>query len=128
MQQPDPLQVKRVLYIQTLMTLALAAVAFLVNRQVGLSVVVGAGACTAANGLFALLVFKRYRAQEPDLLLMRFYAAEIMKIALVLTVFTAAIVSLEDLSLPALLGAYFVVQVLPALLASETGATRTKEK
>ena len=128
MQQPDPLRVKRVLYIQIVMTLGLAALAFLVSRSLALSVFTGAGASTAANSLFALMVLKRYRAQEPGLLVMRFYAAEIIKIAVVLAVFVAAIVLLEDLNLPALLGAYFVVQVLPALLASETGTARTQEK
>lgn len=127
MQQPDPLRVKRVLYIQIFITLTLTAGAFLISRPIGLSVFVGAGACTAANGLFALLVFKRYRAQEPGVLLMRFYSAEIIKIALVLAVFVAAFVVLEEVNLPALLGTYVIVQVLPTLLASETGAARTKE-
>jgi ATP synthase protein I len=128
MQTSDPLRVKRVLSIQLVMTLALAAVAFLVSKPAALSVLIGAGACTAANGLFALLVFTQYRAHEPGLLVMRFYAAEIVKIALILAVFAAAFVLFEGLILPALLGAYLVAQVLPPLLVSEAGAAKIQEK
>ena len=117
-QPPDALQAKRVLSIQVVMTLALSAVALIFGGMVALSVLIGAGVCTLANALFALLVFRRYRAQEPGLLVMRFYGAEIGKLALILVLFAAAFVWVDGLNLPALLGAYFVVQVFPAMLAS----------
>ena len=117
-QPPDALQAKRVLSIQVVMTLVLSTAALFFGGQSALSVLIGAGVCTLANALFALLVFRRYRAQEPGLLVMRFYGAEIGKLALILVLFAAAFALVDGLNLPALLGAYFVVQVFPAVLAS----------
>ena len=117
-QPPDALQAKRVLWIQLLMTLVLSAVALVFGGIVAASVLIGAGVCTLANAGFALLVFRRYRAQEPGVLVMRFYGAEIGKIALILLLFAAAFALIDGLNLPALLGTYFVVQVFPAMLAS----------
>ena len=117
-QPPDALQAKRVLSIQIVMALALSAVALFFGGIVAASVLIGAGVCTLANGVFAFMIFRRYRAQEPGLLVMRFYGAEIGKIAIVLLLFAAAFALIDGLNLPALLGAYFVVQVFPALLAS----------
>jgi len=117
-QPPDALQAKRVLSIQIVMALALSAVALFFGGIVAASVLIGAGVCTLANGAFAFMIFRRYRAQEPGLLVMRFYGAEIGKIAIVLLLFATAFALIDGLNLPALLGAYFVVQVFPALLAS----------
>ena len=122
MQQPDVLQAKRVLIIQIVATLALAGVGLLISRAVGLSAFIGAGCATLANMLFAFWIFGRYRAQEPGTLLLRFYGAEIAKIFLVLAMFTAAFALVEGLNIPALLGAYFAIQVFPALFASAVGA------
>ncbi len=115
---PDALQAKRVLSIQVVMTLVLSATALFFNGITAASVLIGGGVCTLANGAFAFMIFRRYRAQEPGLLVMRFYGAEIGKIAIVLLLFAAAFALIDGLNLPALLGAYFVVQVFPALLAS----------
>lgn len=128
MQQPQAPQVKRVLFVQSLMTVTLAAAGLWIDVAAALSVLIGAGACTLANALFALLVFRRYRAQEASLLVMGIYGAEILKIALILALFAAAFAFIEGLNLPALLGSYFIVQVMPALVASEPDAARTNEK
>ncbi len=82
------------------------------------SAAIGAVVCLLANWVFALRVFRRYRAQAPTELAMRIYAAEIVKIVIILGCFAFAFATLADLNLPALLGAYFAVQVLPALFAS----------
>lgn len=115
---PGSLQAKRVLSIQIAMTLGLSAIALYFGGIVAASVLIGAGACTLATGVFALLLFGRYKAQEPGSLVMRFYGAEIGKIAIILVLFAAAFALVDGLNLPALLGAYFVVQVFPAILAS----------
>jgi ATP synthase protein I len=117
-QPPDALQANRVLRVQLLVTLVLAALGLFFGMLVAVSLLIGGGVCTLANALFALLVFRRYRAQEPGMLVMRFYGAEIGKIALILVLFAASFVLIDGLNLPALLGAYFVVQVFPAMLAS----------
>lgn len=94
--------------------------------SVAVSVLIGAGSCLAANALFAALVFRGYRAPEPARLVMRIYGAEILKIVLILGLFTIAFVTLDDLNLPVLLGAYLAVQVIPTLIAAQTPERTTK--
>jgi ATP synthase protein I len=125
MLQPDARQAKRVLWIQIAMTLALTGLAFVFSAMTALSVFIGAATCTLANALLALGMFGRYRAAEAGLLVMRFYAAEILKIVVILAVFGTSFVLIEGLNPPALLGAYFLVQVLPALMASQWAAADT---
>jgi len=124
MQQPGSSQAKRILVVQTVLTLALTAVAVIFGVIHAISVMIGAGVCTMANALLAFWVFKPYRAQEAGLLVMRFYAAEIIKIIFILVMFGIAIALIDGLNFPALLGAYFVAQVIPVLFASSTGAAK----
>ena len=114
----DQVQLRRLLVWQ----LVFGAMAVLVTIPFGgiavVSAAIGAGVCLLANWVFALRVFRRYRAAAPTELALRIYVAEIVKIALILGLFALAFVTLANLNLPALLGAYFAVQVLPALFAS----------
>jgi ATP synthase protein I len=126
MHQPDALQAKRVLKLQIILGLASVAFALLFGASVAISVLVGAGSCLVANALFTALVFRGYRAQEPGRLVMRMYGAELAKMGLILGLFTVAFVTLEDLNLPALLGAYLAVQVAPILIAAQTPERTTK--
>lgn len=128
MQQPDALQAKRVLALQFALTLILSAVALSFGVSVALSVLIGAAVCLLANSIFAFWVFRQYRAQEPGLLLMRFYGAEVLKLSLILGLFAVAFATIEGLNLPALLIAYFAVQVLPAVFASGWDARNTRER
>jgi ATP synthase protein I len=125
--RPDRIQLRRLLLWQ----IVLAVVAVLAALPFGLpalvSAAIGAGVCLLANWVFALRVFRRYRAQRPDELVLRMYGAEIVKIVLILALFGLAFATLEDLNLPALLGTYFAVQVLPALFASRPDIRPTKE-
>lgn len=89
---------------------------------------IGAGACLFANWLFAAWVFRRYRAQQPGELVLRMYGGEVIKIVLILALFAVAFATVEDLNLPALLGAYFAVQVLPALFAARPDPSPKSEK
>jgi ATP synthase protein I len=126
MHQPDALQAKRVLKFQILLGSASVIFALPFGVSVAISVLVGAGSCVVANALFAALVFRDYRAREPARLVMRIYGAEILKIALILGLFTIAFVTRDDLSLPVLLGAYLAVQVIPTLIAAQTPERTTK--
>jgi ATP synthase protein I len=126
MLQPDVLQAKRVVTVQIALTLALAAAGFAISEALGTSALIGGGVCTVANGVFALWVFRRYRAQQPGLLVMRFYAAEVVKMVLILAGFAAAFAWIKGLKVPALLGAYLVVQVLPLLIGSMAGGAKDK--
>jgi ATP synthase protein I len=127
LEQLDARQVRRVVTMQLITTLIVAAGAAPFGASVALSALIGGGVCLAANAFVAFWVFRRYRAQEPGLLVMRFYGAEVAKIALILGLFTVAFVTIESLNLPALLSAYVAVQVLPAFFAS-VGDARSDRK
>lgn len=76
--------------------------------------------------MFAALVFRAYRAQEPARLVLRIYSAEILKLGMILALFTIAFVTLDGLNLPTLVGAYLAVQVIPTLVAAQLPERSTK--
>jgi ATP synthase protein I len=126
MHQPDALQAKRILILQLVFALTSVAIALLFSVPVAISALVGAGSCVIANALFTVLVFRGYRAQEPARLVMRMYGAELLKLAVLLGLFSLAFVALDDLNLPVLLGAYLAVQVLATLTAAQMRVRTTK--
>lgn len=129
MQQPQAPLVSRVLGFQLGVTLAITVLALPFGMSAAVSVLIGAGVCLLANSAFAFWVSRGYRAQEPGVIVARFYGAEIAKLGLILGLFAAAFANLPELNLPALLAAYFAAQVLPAILASSRwGAGTTRER
>ena len=77
---------------------------------------VGGLIAALANGVFALRVFVRYRAQEPEKLLGRFYGAEFQKLIMTAFLFAGAIVWISPVSAVALFGVYLLVQLVPILV------------
>ncbi|AHF02523.1 ATP synthase I [Marichromatium purpuratum 984] len=126
MQQPDALQAGNVLKIQTILSLVSVLLALPFGRSVALSVLIGSGSCLLANAMLAAWVFRAYRAQAPERLVRRFYRAEVAKIALVLGLFVVAFATFDDLNIPALLGAYLLMQVMPILIAAQQAKRNTK--
>jgi ATP synthase protein I len=122
MQQPNALQAKQILKIQSIFGLILTIIALPFGSPVAISVLIGAGTCWLANALLVVWVFRAYRAQAPERLVLRFYSAEVAKIALILGLFGVAFAIYDELNIPALLGAYFLVQVIPTLIAAQTGS------
>ena len=94
MQQADALLAKRTLQTQSVLGSLAVLIALPFGGVVALSVLIGAGACLLANGLFAVLVFRRYRAQETERLLLSIYAAEAAKLAVLIGLFALAFVRL----------------------------------
>jgi ATP synthase protein I len=128
MHQPDAPQAKRILIGQVILTPVLAVAALPFGSHIALSVLIGAAICLSATAVFAFWVFRRYSAQRPELLVMRFYGAEVVKITLVLGLFAVAFATVDGIHLPALLAAYFVVQVLPTVFAPRWGAGSKPER
>ncbi len=114
----DRTQLRRLLAWQIILAAAALTLAMLFGVTAVKSAAIGAGVCLLANWVFALRVFRQYRAQAPMELALRIYTAEIVKIGIILGLFALAFATLANLNLPALLGTYFAVQVLPALFAS----------
>jgi len=122
MQNLDARRAKRILVAQAVATLVVTLVGLLFGPWAGLFAFVGGVIATIANALFAYWVFGRYRAGEPGRLLSQFYGGEIIKLAFIAVAFAAVIIWAEPLSPLALFGAFFVVQVLPPLLANRIAA------
>lgn len=108
---------RRLLLIQLIASVAIAILVWILQRQAGISALVGGLASLTGNLVFALWVFAPYKAQRPGGLLSRFYLAEIAKLVVIGLVFAAAINWLQPLNVVALFGSFFVVQVLSPLLA-----------
>ena len=117
MRNLDIRRAKRILVIQVVLTLLLAGAAWLHDVHAAQSALLGGTITTVANGLFALVVFGRYRAQDPGKLVFRFYGAELLKLGFVVAMFAASFAWVAPLNLVTLFGAFFLVQVLPPLLA-----------
>jgi len=118
-QLTQPKLARRVLILQAILTSVASVGALPFGSLTALSVLIGGGACLVANTAVVLWVFRDYRAQVPGQLLMRLYSAEAGKIALVLGLFAVAFAAIDGLDLPWLLGSYFVIQVMPPILAAQ---------
>jgi ATP synthase protein I len=124
MQQADAAQAKRYLKIQAILGALSVAAALPFGGPIALSALIGAGACLIANALFAASVFRGYRAQEPERLLLRIYGAEAVKVATILGVFALSFATVDGLNLPVLLGAYLVTQVAAPIIAAQSEGRR----
>ena len=119
MQGLDAQRARRILIAQAIVTLVIMALTgLLFGYREGLFALIGGIIATSANALFAYWVFGRYRAAEPGKLAAQFYGAELLKLAFIALAFAVVIIGSDPLSPLALFGAFFVVQVLPPLLAN----------
>ena len=119
-QLTQPKLARRVLILQAILTSVASVGAMHFGSMPALSVLIGGGACLVANTVVVLWVFRDYRAQAPEALAMRLYGAEVIKIALLLGLFGAAVATIDGLHLPFLLGSYLLIQVLPPIFAAQT--------
>ena len=118
MQNLDARRAKRILVAQVVATLVVTLVGLFFGPLAALFAFLGGATATTANALFASWVFGRYRAGEPGKLLSQFYGGELIKLGFVAAAFAVVIIWADPLSPLALFGAFFVVQVLPPLLAN----------
>lgn len=114
--------VRKALRYQAIFTLLLAAGLTALGVEHGYSALIGGGAATIANGLFAYWAFKPYRAQQPGRIVARIYGAELLKIAFVTLIFVSAFLWLRPLSVMALLGCFLIVHLVPAVVAARAGS------
>ncbi len=114
----DAQRAKRILIAQAVATLAVTLIGLIFGPREGLFALIGGATALIANALFAYWVFGRYRAAEPGKLVGQFYGGELLKLGFVALAFAAVIILSDALSPLALFGAFFVVQVLPPLLAN----------
>ena len=74
---------------------------------------IGGTIATLANVVFALTIFGRYQADAPARLIGRFYGAELIKLLLIAILFAATFFLIKPLSVGALFGIFFLVQMTP---------------
>lgn len=114
----DARRAKRILIAQAAATLIVTLIGLLFGPREGLFALIGGTTALIANAVFAYWVFGRYRAAEPGKLVGQFYGGELLKLGFVALAFAAVILLSDALSPLAMFGAFFVVQVLPPLLAN----------
>lgn len=114
----DARRAKRILIAQAAATLIVTLIGLLFGPREGLFALIGGATALIANAVFAYWVFGRYRAAEPGKLVGQFYGGELLKLGFVALAFAAVIILSDALSPLAMFGAFFVVQVLPPLLAN----------
>lgn len=93
------------------LTLLLAVVMLIPGQVYAVSTLAGGVAATVANGVAALLVFRRYKASETAALTGRFYLAELVRLILTMVIFLAVILWLQSLSILAMLGSYLLIHL-----------------
>lgn len=113
-----------ILLWQLVATLAMGLGGLVLGAPIALSALLGGGVSTLASVVLAYGMFRPYRAQVPVALVLRIYGAEGLKLLLTLVLFVLVFLMVTPLSLPALFGAYLVVQILPTLTAPVTGSLR----
>ncbi len=111
MQAHSAKQILRVLTMQLALTALLAIALLMIGRTESVSGLAGGLAATIANALFAAVVFRQYKQQEPGMLLGSYYLAEFAKMALTALIFFMAIKYIEFFSIVAMLGVYLVVHI-----------------
>ena len=114
----DAHRAKRILVAQAVVTLVTTLVGLIFGPREGLFALTGGMIALAANGLFAFWVFGRYSAGEPGKLVSQFYGGEFLKLGFIVLAFAAVIILADPISPLAFFGAFFVVQVIPPLLAN----------
>jgi ATP synthase protein I len=85
---------------------------------IALMMLIGSGASTIGNLLFAWGVFSQNTTQDPNILLTKFYIAEFTKIVVVVGIFAMTFLLIEEAEPVSLASAYFVTQFFPTALAA----------
>lgn len=116
MQLTDKSQAWRVVLAQLAASFLIALAVLAFGSRYGVSALAGGTTAALGNALFAIVVFGRYRAQQPGQLVARFYGAELAKLIIIALCFTAAMLWLKPISILALLGTFLAVSLVPALV------------
>jgi len=110
-------RLKQLLVIQSGLVFLATVAGMAFGKVAALSAFLGGGIALGASALFAFLVFAPYRAQQPGVLVTRFYIAEVGKLLLVACAFAVLFIWLRPLNAAALFVSFFLVQVVSPLLA-----------
>ena len=113
----DTKQVIGFVLAQIITSIVLAALLLLHDLTAAYSGLIGGMIASLSNGWFALKVFSA-RSAQPAQALRSFYWAEINKLIMIGSMFVAVFVIIRPVNAAALLAAYFLVHMVPAMLAA----------
>jgi len=83
---------------------------------VSLSGFLGGAIAFVSSLLMFTLVFRHYRAQQPEKIVAKFYGAELAKLIFGIAAFALVVLNVQPLSFATLILVYFFMQVVPVLL------------
>lgn len=106
----------KIVLAQFVLTVIAAVLLFPFGLVYTYSGALGGGIATIGTTLFARKVFAEYRAQNPGMLLARFYGAEIQKIIVIAVLFASTIIWFDVLSYVTLFSSYLLVQITSLIL------------
>lgn len=118
MRNPDVSRARKIIVSQAVASLLIALAGSLFGIWMGFVALLGGLTATTANALFAYWVFGRYRASEPGRLTGQIYGGEFLKLGFIVAVFAVAVIWLRPFSPLAFFGAFFLVHVVPPMLAN----------
>ncbi len=101
---------KQLFIAQILLVLVLATIWGVINHHAFLSVLFGGIVCVIPNFFFANYFFSRQHTRRPGQILVAFYLGEFLKLIISAVVIVLAIIYLNLLILPTVLG-YFVANM-----------------
>ena len=108
-------QVRRILMIQLIATIAISALMLIFGWVYVWSALAGGLIATLTSAYFAWKVFGKQQETEAEQILATYYRAEVGKIILTVMLFIGAIVMIKPLSIVTLLGVYLINHMIPWL-------------
>ena len=107
---------KKMLYLQAGLLVLIPLLLLFDNVTVATSGLLGGAIAFFSSLIVFLLVFRKYRAQQPEKILAKFYGAEMVKLIFTMVAFAVIVFNVKPLNFASLILVYFVIQVIPALL------------
>lgn len=106
----------KLLVVQGGLLILITALLLLFDTTAAISGFLGGSLAFSTSLLMYLIIFGRYKAQQPDRILAKFYSAELVKLIFTIAAFALIVLNVKPLSFAALILVYFFIQVIPAVL------------
>ena len=109
-------EAKRLLILQFGFLVLIPILLLPLGFTVSLSGLLGGAIAFTSTLLMFAMIFRHYRAQQPEKIVASFYSAEIVKLIFGIAAFALVVLNVQPLSFATLILVYFFMQVVPALL------------
>ena len=116
MQVQKTAEARKLLILQFGFLVLIPIILLPLGATVSLSGLLGGSISFVSSLLMFAMVFRQYRAQQPEKIVASFYSAEIVKLIFGIAAFALVVLNVQPLSFATLILVYFFMQVVPALL------------